>query len=182
MLKGAQVFALDMASLVAGAKFRGDFEQRLKSVLKDLQQLEKDGVRPILFIDEMHTVMGAGSTTGNSMDASNLLKPALNKGHLRCMGSTTHAEYRKFIEKDPAFSRRFQKIDVHEPSVDETIKILEGLRPKFEEYHNVKYSNAILKSTVELSNRYITDRKNPDKAIDIIDEAGAAVQLMPPVL
>lgn len=180
VLKGAQVFALDMASLVAGAKFRGDFEQRLKAVLNDLKQLEKDGIRPILFIDEMHTVMGAGSTSGNSMDASNLLKPALNKGQLRCMGSTTHAEFRKFIEKDPAFARRFQKIDVNEPTVDETIKILEGLRPKFEEYHNVKYSNAILKSAVELSNRYITDRKNPDKAIDIIDEAGAAVQLLPP--
>lgn len=180
VLFGSEVYALDMASLVAGAKFRGDFEQRLKAVLTDLNQLEKDGVKPILFIDEMHTVMGAGSTSGNSMDASNLLKPALNRGDLRCMGSTTHAEYRKFIEKDPAFSRRFQKIDVNEPTVDETIKILEGLKPKFEEFHKVKYSNSILKSAVELSNRYITDRKNPDKAIDIIDEAGAAVQLMSP--
>lgn len=179
VLENAEVYALDMASLVAGAKFRGDFEQRLKSVLVDLEELEKDGKKPILFIDEMHTVMGAGSTSGNSMDASNLLKPALNKGQLRCMGSTTHAEYRKFIEKDPAFSRRFQKIDVNEPTVDETLKILEGLKPKFEEYHNVKYSSSVLKAAVDLSNRYITDRKNPDKAIDIIDEAGAAIQLMP---
>jgi ATP-dependent Clp protease ATP-binding subunit ClpA len=179
VLNGAVVYSLDMTSLLAGAKFRGDFEQRLKNVIQDLEKLDEDGQTSVLFIDEIHTVMGAGATGGGSMDASNLLKPALSTGRIRVLGSTTHEEFRKFIEKDQAFSRRFQKIDVDEPSLEDTYKILLGLKEKFEEHHKVKYSPAVLKSAVDLSHKYLTDRKNPDKAIDVIDEAGAAVQLMP---
>lgn len=178
VLLDTTVYALDMASLLAGAKFRGDFEQRLKGVVKDLEALGEVGKQPILFIDEIHTVMGAGATTGGSMDASNLLKPSLTSGRIRVLGSTTHEEYRKFIEKDSAFSRRFQKIEVEEPSTDDTYKILLGLREKFEDHHGVKYSNSILRAAVDLSARYITDRKNPDKSIDVIDEAGAYTQLL----
>ncbi len=178
VLEDTTVYALDMASLLAGAKFRGDFEQRLKGVVKDLEALGEVGKQPILFIDEIHTVMGAGATTGGSMDASNLLKPSLTSGRIRVLGSTTHEEYRKFIEKDSAFSRRFQKIEVEEPSIEDTYKILLGLREKFEDHHGVKYSNAVLRSAVDLSARYITDRKNPDKSIDVIDEAGAYTQLL----
>ena len=179
VLADTQVWSLDMASLLAGAKFRGDFEQRLKNVLRDLEKMNDRGQKTVLFIDEMHVVMGAGATAGSSMDASNLLKPALSAGTLRCLGSTTHEEYRKFIEKDPAFSRRFQKIDVEEPSLEDTFKILVGLKEKFEEHHGVKYPTAVLKSAVDLSAKYITDRRNPDKSIDVIDEAGAALQLLP---
>ena len=178
VLLDTTVYALDMASLLAGAKFRGDFEQRLKGVVKDLEALGEVGKQPILFIDEIHTVMGAGATTGGSMDASNLLKPSLTSGRIRVLGSTTHEEYRKFIEKDSAFSRRFQKIEVEEPSNEDTYKILVGLRDKFEEHHGVKYSNSVLKAAVDLSSRYITDRKNPDKSIDVIDEAGAYTHLL----
>ncbi len=178
VLADTTVYALDMASLLAGAKFRGDFEQRLKGVVKDLEDLGEVGKQPILFIDEIHTVMGAGATTGGSMDASNLLKPSLTSGRIRVLGSTTHEEYRKFIEKDSAFSRRFQKIEVEEPSIEDTYKILLGLKEKFEDHHGVKYSNAVLRAAVDLSARYITDRKNPDKSIDVIDEAGAYTQLL----
>lgn len=179
VLSDAVVYSLDMTSLLAGAKFRGDFEQRLKNVIQDLEKLDEEGQTSVLFIDEIHTVMGAGATGGGSMDASNLLKPALSTGRIRVLGSTTHEEFRKFIEKDQAFSRRFQKIDVDEPSLDDTYKILLGLKEKFEDHHKVKYSPAVLRSAVDLSHKYLTDRKNPDKAIDVIDEAGAAVQLMP---
>ncbi len=179
ILFDTEIWALDMASLLAGAKFRGDFEQRLKNVVRDLERLNERGQKTVLFIDEMHVVMGAGATAGSSMDASNLLKPALSAGTLRCLGSTTHEEYRKFIEKDPAFSRRFQKIDVEEPSLEDTYKIVLGLKEKFEEHHGVKYPNAVLRNAVDLSAKYITDRRNPDKTIDVIDEAGAALQLLP---
>lgn len=180
VLLGTTVYSLDMASLLAGAKFRGDFEERLKNVLKELAEEKENGKDNILFIDEFHTVMGAGATAGGSLDASNLLKPWLSSGRIRVMGSTTHAEFRKFVEKDPAFNRRFQKIDIEEPSWEDTYKILQGLKSKFEDHHNVKYSNPVLKLAVNLSERYITDRKNPDKSIDIIDEAGASIQLLPP--
>ncbi|MBT3586476.1 MAG: ATP-dependent Clp protease ATP-binding subunit ClpA [Halobacteriovoraceae bacterium] len=173
------IFSLDMASLLAGAKYRGDFEQRLKGVLKELGKMADNGKDTVLFIDELHTVMGAGATAGGSMDASNLLKPALSGGKIRCLGSTTYEEYRKFIEKDPAFSRRFQKIDVDEPNPEDTLKILQGLRSRFEKHHSVKYSKGVLKLAVDLSEKYITDRKNPDKSIDVIDEAGAKIQLLP---
>jgi ATP-dependent Clp protease ATP-binding subunit ClpA len=180
LLKGAIVFSLDLASLLAGTKYRGDFEQRLKNVLKELKAYNEEGKNEaILFIDEIHTLMGAGATSGGSMDASNLLKPALSSGELRCIGSTTYEEYRKFIEKDAAFSRRLQKVDVIEPSPDDTQKILLGLRSKFEEHHNVKYSNAIIKLIVDLSTKHLTDRKNPDKSIDVIDEVGAMIRIMP---
>jgi len=177
VIKGLQVFSLDMGSLLAGAKFRGDFEQRLKGVVKDLQKLEDTGKRTLLLIDEMHTVMGAGSTSGGSMDASNLLKPALSSGKIRVMGSTTHEEYRKFIEKDAAFSRRFQKVDIVEPSYNDTLQILTNLKGKFEEHHDVSYTKDIVKNIVDLSARYITDRKNPDKSLDVMDEVGAMVQV-----
>lgn len=179
ILRNTEVFSLDMAALLAGAKFRGDFEQRLKSVINEIDKRNEKGQKTILFIDEIHTVMGAGATTGGSMDASNLLKPALSAGKLRCIGSTTHEEFRKFIEKDHAFSRRFQKVDINEPSIDDTYKILLGLKDKFEEFHGVKYSNTVLKSAVDLAEKHITDRKNPDKAIDVIDEIGARLQLLP---
>lgn len=179
VIKGMSVYALDMASLLAGAKFRGDFEQRLKAVLTDLTKKEEKGEPSILFIDEIHTVMGAGATGSGSMDASNLLKPALANGSLRCMGSTTHEEYRKFIEKDSAFSRRFQKVDIDEPSKEDTLKILKGLRSQFEKYHQVKFSDAVLRSAVDLSEKHLSERKNPDKSIDVIDEVGASIQLLP---
>ncbi len=179
VLKSTTIYSLDMGALLAGAKFRGDFEERVKAVIKEIAKNSEKGQDSILFIDEIHTVMGAGSTSGGSMDASNLLKPALSNGKLRCMGSTTFDEYRKFVEKDHAFNRRFQKIDIQEPSLEETFKILQGLKSKFEKHHGVKYSNTILKAAVDLSNRYLNDRKLPDKAIDVIDEAGAVVQLMP---
>ncbi len=179
VLFGTTIYSLDMASLLAGAKYRGDFEQRLKSVVGEIEARTDRGERTILFIDEIHTVMGAGATSGGSLDASNLLKPSLSSGRIRILGSTTHEEYRKFIEKDPAFSRRFQKLDIEEPNREDTLKILRGLKSRFEDHHNVKYSDAVLKSAVDLSERFITDRKNPDKAIDVLDEAGAAIQLMP---
>jgi ATP-dependent Clp protease ATP-binding subunit ClpA len=180
ILKNAIVFSLDLASLLAGTKYRGDFEQRLKNVMKELKAYNEEGKNEaILFIDEIHTIMGAGATSGGSMDASNLLKPALSSGELRCIGSTTYEEYRKFIEKDAAFNRRLQKVDVLEPSPDDTLKILLGLRSKFEEHHNVKYSNAIVKLIVDLATKHITDRKNPDKSIDVIDEVGAMIRILP---
>jgi ATP-dependent Clp protease ATP-binding subunit ClpA len=179
VLEDTTIYTLDMAALLAGAKFRGDFEQRLKNVVKELEQKLENGEKTILFIDELHTVMGAGATGSGSMDASNLLKPSLSSGKIRVMGSTTHEEYRKFIEKDPAFNRRFQKIDIDEPSLEDTYKILKGLKSKFEDHHGVKFSDKILKEAVNLTEKYITDRKNPDKSIDVIDEAGAAIQLLP---
>ncbi|MEL7346849.1 MAG: ATP-dependent Clp protease ATP-binding subunit ClpA [Pseudomonadota bacterium] len=175
VLGGATIFSLDMGALLAGTRYRGDFEERLKGVVKELEE-HPDAV---LFIDEIHTVIGAGATTGGAMDASNLLKPALQSGHLRCMGSTTYNEFRQHFEKDRALSRRFQKIDVNEPTVDDSIKILKGLKPFFEEHHDVKYTSEAIKSAVDLSARYINDRKLPDKAIDVIDEAGAAQHLVP---
>lgn len=180
VLENTTIFALDMASLLAGAKFRGDFEQRLKNVVSELEKRGEQEKDSVLFIDELHTVMGAGSTGTGSMDASNLLKPALAAGKIKIMGSTTHEEYRKFIEKDSAFSRRFQKIDIEEPTTEDTFLILKGLKSRYEEHHGVEYSDDVLKTAVELGNRYISDRKNPDKALDIIDEAGAAVQLLSP--
>ncbi len=169
------VYALDMGVLLAGTRYRGDFEERFKQVMAELEEMPQ----AILFIDEIHTVIGAGATSGGAMDASNLLKPALQNGGLRCMGSTTYKEYRQHFEKDRALARRFQKIDVREPSVPDTIKILQGLKPSFEEFHNLKYSNEAIKTAVELSARYMNDRKLPDKAIDVIDEVGAAQMLVP---
>jgi ATP-dependent Clp protease ATP-binding subunit ClpA len=175
ILSGATIFSLDMGALLAGTRYRGDFEERLKAVVKELE----DHPDAILFIDEIHTVIGAGATSGGAMDASNLLKPALQGGKLRCMGSTTYKEFRQHFEKDRALSRRFQKIDVNEPSVEDSIKILQGLKPHFEEHHDIRYTADAIKSAVELAARYIHDRKLPDKAIDVIDEAGAAQQLLP---
>ncbi len=175
VLKGMQVFSLDMGALLAGTKYRGDFEQRLKAVLKQLL----DNQSAILFIDEIHTLIGAGAASGGTLDASNLLKPALSSGQLKCIGATTYSEFRQIFEKDHALSRRFQKIDVVEPSVAETIEILKGLKSRFEEHHNVKYSSAALSSAAELSARYINDRHLPDKAIDVIDEAGAFQRILP---
>jgi ATP-dependent Clp protease ATP-binding subunit ClpA len=172
-LKDAVIYSLDMGLLLAGTKFRGDFEERLKAVVKALEA-EPHGV---LFIDEIHTLVGAGATSGGSMDASNLLKPSLANGSLSCIGSTTYKEYRQHFEKDRALSRRFQKIDVKEPSVEDTIKILEGLKTKYEEHHNVKYSTSALKAAAELSARYIQARHLPDKAIDVIDEVGARIRI-----
>ncbi|WP_020401252.1 ATP-dependent Clp protease ATP-binding subunit ClpA [Kordiimonas gwangyangensis] len=176
VLDNAVIYALDMGSLLAGTRYRGDFEERLKAVVKELEAREG----AILFIDEIHTVIGAGATSGGAMDASNLLKPALASGAIRCMGSTTYKEFRSHFEKDRALLRRFQKIDVNEPSVDDAIKILRGLKPYFEEHHNVRYTAEAIKTAVELSDRYISDRKLPDKAIDVIDETGAAQMLLPP--
>ncbi|MEO1490919.1 MAG: ATP-dependent Clp protease ATP-binding subunit ClpA [Pseudomonadota bacterium] len=175
ILAGATIFSLDMGALLAGTRYRGDFEERLKAVIKELEE-HPDAV---MFIDEIHTVIGAGATTGGAMDASNLLKPALQSGGLRCMGSTTYNEFRQHFEKDRALSRRFQKIDVNEPSVDDAVKILRGLKPFFEDHHEVKYTADAIKTAVDLSSRYINDRKLPDKAIDVIDEAGAAQHLLP---
>ncbi|MFT4193569.1 ATP-dependent Clp protease ATP-binding subunit ClpA [Ottowia sp.] len=173
VLEGATVYALDMGALLAGTKYRGDFEQRLKGVLKGL----KDKPGAILFIDEIHTLIGAGAASGGTLDASNLLKPALSSGQLKCIGATTFTEYRGIFEKDAALSRRFQKVDVVEPSVPETIEILKGLKTRFEEHHSVKYATAALQAAAELSAKYITDRHLPDKAIDVIDEAGAAQRI-----
>jgi ATP-dependent Clp protease ATP-binding subunit ClpA len=175
VLAGATIFSLDMGSLLAGTRYRGDFEERVKQVVKELEN-HPDA---ILFIDEIHTVIGAGATSGGAMDASNLLKPALASGTLRCMGSTTYKEFRQHFEKDRALVRRFQKIDVNEPTVEDTIKILKGLKTYYEEFHKLRYTNEAIRAAVELSAKYITDRKLPDKAIDIIDEAGASQMLLP---
>ncbi len=175
ILENATVYSLDMGALLAGTKYRGDFEQRLKAVLKQL----KADPNAVLFIDEIHTLIGAGSASGGTLDASNLLKPALSSGALRCIGATTYNEYRGIFEKDHALSRRFQKIDVVEPSVEQTVQILKGLKSRFEEHHGVKYSAAAISSAVELSAKYINDRHLPDKAIDVIDEAGAAQRILP---
>ncbi|MFT6452957.1 MAG: ATP-dependent Clp protease ATP-binding subunit ClpA, partial [Halocynthiibacter sp.] len=175
VLSKATIYSLDMGALLAGTRYRGDFEERLKAVMTELE----DHPDAVLFIDEIHTVIGAGATSGGAMDASNLLKPALQGGKLRCMGSTTYKEFRQHFEKDRALARRFQKIDVAEPSVEDTVKILKGLKPYFEEHHAIKYTADAIKSAVELSARYIHDRKLPDKAIDVIDEAGAAQHLVP---
>ncbi|MSQ80572.1 MAG: ATP-dependent Clp protease ATP-binding subunit ClpA [Candidatus Methylopumilus sp.] len=175
ILEGTTIFSLDMGTLLAGTKYRGDFEQRLKAVMKQLNE-HKDA---ILFIDEIHTLIGAGSASGGTLDASNLLKPALANGAIKCIGATTYQEYRTVFEKDHALTRRFQKIDVDEPSILDTINILKGLKTRFEKHHNVKYSIAAINSAAELSAKYINDRKLPDKAIDVIDEAGAAQRILP---
>jgi ATP-dependent Clp protease ATP-binding subunit ClpA len=174
-LKNAKIYALDVGALVAGTKYRGDFEKRLKGVLSEIEKEEN----VILFIDEIHMIVGAGSANGSSMDAANLLKPALANGKLRCVGATTFSEYKASFEKDRALGRRFQKIDVNEPSLEDSYKIVEGLKKRYEEFHNVKYSPESLKAAVDLSDRYIKDKKLPDKAIDAIDEAGAAFRLLP---
>jgi ATP-dependent Clp protease ATP-binding subunit ClpA len=175
VLADATVFSLDMGTLLAGTRYRGDFEERLKQVMKEIEAHPN----AIMFIDEIHTVIGAGATSGGAMDASNLLKPALASGTLRCIGSTTYKEYRQYFEKDRALVRRFQKIDVNEPSIPDTIEIVKGLRPYFEEFHKLKYTTEAVKAAVELSARYINDRKLPDKAIDVIDETGASQMLVP---
>jgi ATP-dependent Clp protease ATP-binding subunit ClpA len=175
VLAETTIFSLDMGALLAGTRYRGDFEERLKAVMKELEAHPN----AILFIDEIHTVIGAGATSGGAMDASNLLKPALQSGTLRCMGSTTYKEYRQHFEKDRALARRFQKIDVNEPTIEDAFKILKGLKPYFEDHHEVRYTADAIKSAVDLSARYIHDRKLPDKAIDVIDEAGAAQHLLP---
>ncbi len=172
-LKDAEIFSLDMGALIAGTKFRGDFEERIKGVVTELKKRKK----AILFIDEIHTVVGAGGTTGSAMDASNLLKPALADGSISCIGSTTHKEYRNAFEKDRALARRFQRIDVQEPSVEDTVKILEGLKGKYEDHHNVSYAKATLRAATELSAKYIHGRHLPDKAIDVMDEVGARVRI-----
>src|SRR6202011_414136 len=175
VLAEATVFALDMGTLLAGTRYRGDFEERLKQVMKEIENHKK----AILFIDEIHTVIGAGATSGGAMDASNLLKPALAQGALRCIGSTTYKEYRQYFEKDRALVRRFQKIDINEPSIPDAVEIMKGLKPYFEEFHKLRYTNEAVKAAVELSARYINDRKLPDKAIDVIDETGASQMLLP---
>ncbi|MCP5433699.1 MAG: ATP-dependent Clp protease ATP-binding subunit ClpA [Alphaproteobacteria bacterium] len=176
VLEGATIFALDMGSLLAGTRYRGDFEERLKAVIKELEDYEG----AILFIDEIHTVIGAGATSGGAMDASNLLKPALASGTIRCIGSTTYKEYRQHFEKDRALVRRFQKIDISEPTVPDAIKILMGLKPYFEEFHRIRYTNEAIRTAVELSSKYLHERKLPDKAIDVVDEAGAREMLKAP--
>ena len=176
VLEHAAIFALDMGALLAGTRYRGDFEERLKAVVSELESMED----AVLFIDEIHTVIGAGATSGGAMDASNLLKPALASGSLRCIGSTTYKEYRNYFEKDRALVRRFQKIDVNEPTVEDAVKILRGLKPYYEAHHQIRYTAEAIRSAVELSARYIGDRKLPDKAIDVIDEVGAAQMLLPP--
>jgi ATP-dependent Clp protease ATP-binding subunit ClpA len=175
ILQNAVVYSLDMGALLAGTKYRGDFEQRLKAVLKQL----KDNPNGILFIDEIHTIIGAGSASGGTLDASNLLKPALANGQLKCIGATTYTEFRGVFEKDHALSRRFQKVDVNEPTVEQTVQILRGLKSRFEEHHGVKYSSSALSTAAELAARFINDRHLPDKAIDVIDEAGAAQRILP---
>jgi ATP-dependent Clp protease ATP-binding subunit ClpA len=176
VLQDAVIFALDMGALLAGTRYRGDFEERLKNVISELEGTPG----AVLFIDEIHTVVGAGATSGGSMDASNILKPSLASGTLRCVGSTTYKEYRNHFEKDRALVRRFQKIDIHEPTVEDTVKILRGLKPYFEAHHHVRYTAESLRAAVELAARYINDRKLPDKAIDVIDEVGAARMILPP--
>jgi len=175
VLLEATIFALDLGALLAGTRYRGDFEERLKAVITELEGQDN----AILFIDEIHTVIGAGATSGGAMDASNLLKPALQSGTLRCIGSTTYKEYRNYFEKDRALVRRFQKVDINEPSVEDSVKILRGLKPYYEEHHNVRYTGEALRAAVELASRYISDRKLPDKAIDVIDEVGASQMLVP---
>ncbi len=175
VLEDSTIFSLDMGSLLAGTRYRGDFEERLKAVMKEIENYPG----AVLFIDEIHTVIGAGATSGGAMDASNLLKPALQNGGLKCIGSTTYKEYRQHFEKDRALVRRFQKIDVKEPSIDDAIEILKGLKPYFEDFHDIKYTNSAVKSAVELSAKYINDKKLPDKAIDVIDETGASQMLVP---
>lgn len=175
VLRNAIIFSLDMGSLLAGTRYRGDFEERMKSVIKEIEKIPNS----ILFIDEIHTIIGAGSTSGGALDACNLLKPALARGGFRCIGSTTYKEYKASIEKDRALARRFQKIDVVEPTIENSIKILRGLKPYYEDHHSVRYTNGAIKAAVELSARYINDRKLPDKAIDVLDEAGAAQMLLP---
>jgi ATP-dependent Clp protease ATP-binding subunit ClpA len=175
VLQNATIFALDMGALLAGTRYRGDFEERLKAVLTELENMPGS----VLFIDEIHTVIGAGATSGGAMDASNLLKPALASGAIRCVGSTTYKEYRNYFEKDRALVRRFQKIDVAEPSIEDAVKILRGLKPYYEKYHKIRYTGDAIRAAVELSARYINDRKLPDKAIDVIDEVGAAQMLVP---
>jgi ATP-dependent Clp protease ATP-binding subunit ClpA len=175
VLKNSTIFALDMGALLAGTRYRGDFEERLKAVMKEIENYQG----AILFIDEIHTVIGAGATSGGAMDASNLLKPALQSGTVRCIGSTTYKEYRQHFEKDRALVRRFQKIDIKEPTIEDSIEILKGLKPYFEEYHKLKYTSDAIKAAVELSAKYIHDRKLPDKAIDVIDETGASQMLLP---
>lgn len=175
VLADSTIFSLDMGSLLAGTRYRGDFEERLKAVMKEIENYPG----AVLFIDEIHTVIGAGATSGGAMDASNLLKPALQNGGLKCIGSTTYKEYRQHFEKDRALVRRFQKIDVKEPTVDDAIEIMKGLKPYFEDFHSVKYTNQAIKSAVELSAKYINDKKLPDKAIDVIDETGASQMLLP---
>jgi len=174
-LRNAVIFSLDMGSLLAGTRYRGDFEERMKAVIKEIEKIPG----AILFIDEIHTIIGAGSTSGGALDACNLLKPALARGGFRCIGSTTYKEYKSSIEKDRALARRFQKVDVVEPSIENSIKILRGLKPYYEEHHQVRYTNGAIKAAVELAARYIPDRKLPDKAIDVLDEAGAAQMLVP---
>ncbi|MCZ6511020.1 MAG: ATP-dependent Clp protease ATP-binding subunit ClpA, partial [Alphaproteobacteria bacterium] len=176
VLSGATIYTLDMGALLAGTRYRGDFEERLKAVMSEIESI--DGA--ILFIDEIHTIIGAGATSGGAMDASNLLKPALAGGKLRCIGSTTYKEYRNYFEKDRALTRRFQKIDVNEPSVEDAVKILRGLKPYYEEHHDIRYTEQAIRTAVELAARYISDRKLPDSAIDVIDEVGAAQTLVPP--
>src|SRR6202165_1747342 len=175
VLKNATVFALDMGTLLAGTRYRGDFEERLKQVIKEIEAYPG----AIMFIDEIHTVIGAGATSGGAMDASNLLKPALASGTIRCIGSTTYKEYRQYFEKDRALVRRFQKIDVSEPTIEDSIKILMGIKSYFENYHKLRYTADAIKAAVELSAKYINDRKLPDKAIDVIDEVGASQMLVP---
>ncbi|PIR31902.1 MAG: ATP-dependent Clp protease ATP-binding subunit ClpA [Alphaproteobacteria bacterium CG11_big_fil_rev_8_21_14_0_20_44_7] len=175
VLKKAVIFSLDMGLLLAGTRYRGDFEERLKSVVQEIEKLPN----AVLYIDEIHTIIGAGATSGGSMDASNLLKPALARGSFKCMGSTTYKEYRNYFEKERGLMRRFQKVDIEEPSVEDTIKILRGLKPYFEEHHGIRYTQDSLRAATELSVRFINDRKLPDKAIDIIDEAGAQKMIMP---
>jgi len=174
-LDGYEIYSLDMGSLLAGTRYRGDFEERLKSIISEIEGIDNS----ILFIDEIHTIVGAGATSGGSMDASNLLKPALQSGQLKCMGSTTYKEFRNYFEKDRALSRRFQKVDIEEPSLSDTIQILNGLKSIYEDHHNIKYSGLSLKAAAELSQKYINDRKLPDKAIDVIDETAAAQNLLP---
>jgi len=175
VLQGATIFSLDMGALLAGTRYRGDFEERLKAVLTELEEHDD----AILFIDEIHTIIGAGATSGGSLDASNLLKPSLQSGSLRCIGSTTYKEYRSYFEKDRALVRRFQKIDVNEPSIEDAIKILRGLKPYYEEHHRVRYTSDAIRQAVELAAKYINDRKLPDKAIDVLDEVGASRMLLP---
>src|SRR6202008_886279 len=175
VLRGSIIYSLDMGSLIAGTRYRGDFEERLKTVVKELENQQG----AILFIDEIHTVIGAGATSGGAMDASNLLKPALASGSLRCIGSTTYKEFRNYFEKDRALVRRFQKIDVNEPSLEDSVKILRGLKLNYEKHHKVRYTDEAIRAAVELSAKYINDRKLPDKAIDVIDEAGASRMLLP---
>ena len=173
VIKSSQIYSLDMGALLAGTRYRGDFEERIKAVLKEIEKIDNS----ILFIDEIHTVIGAGATSGGAMDASNLLKPYLQNERMRCVGSTTYKEFRQFFDKDRALSRRFQKIDVDEPNNEDTIKILKGLKSRFEDYHGLKYSDEAIDCAVELSSRYMSDKKLPDKAIDVIDETGAAMKL-----